>query len=130
MKIHNENAIRIAEFLEGHPKIKKVTYPGLPSHPHHELALRQSRGFGGMISFEVKGNVDDAKRFMEKLELFAIAESLGGVESLIELPAVMTHSSLSAAAREKIGITDTFIRMSVGIEDVDDLITDLKKALD
>jgi cystathionine gamma-lyase len=129
MQRHNQNAIEIAEFLEKHPKINKVIYPGLQSHPQHQLAKQQASGFGGIISFEIKGNIDDAKTFLEHLTLFALAESLGGVESLIELPAVMTHASVSKESREKIGITDTLIRVSVGIEDSKDLINDLKIAL-
>ena len=130
MQQHNQNAIEIAEFLEKHPKIKKVIYPGLKSNPQHQLAKQQASGFGGIISFEIKGTIDDAKAFLEHLTLFALAESLGGVESLIELPAVMTHASVSKESREKIGITDTLIRVSVGIEDSKDLINDLKIALD
>ena len=129
MQRHNQNAIEIAEFLEKHPKINKVIYPGLQSHPQHQLAKQQTSGFGGIISFEIKGTINDAKAFLERLTLFALAESLGGVESLIELPAVMTHASVSKESREKIGITDTLIRVSVGIEDSKDLINDLKKAL-
>jgi len=129
MEQHQANALKVAQFLENHPKIKKVFYPGLPSHPQHQLAKTQARGFGGMISFEIKGNIQIAQNFLENLKLFSVAESLGGVESLIEQPAVMTHSSLTKNAREKIGITDTLIRMSVGIEDVEDLIADLQNAL-
>jgi cystathionine gamma-lyase len=130
MQRHNQNAIEIAEFLEKHPKVNKVIYPGLKSHPQHQLAKQQTSGFGGIISFEIKGTGNDAKTFLERLTLFALAESLGGVESLIELPAVMTHASVSKESREKIGITDTLIRVSVGIEDSKDLINDLKEALD
>lgn len=129
MQRHNQNALEIATFLEQHSKIKRVFYPGLRSHPQHILALQQASGFGGIISFEIKGEFEDAKAFLERLSLFALAESLGGVESLIELPAVMTHASVSKKDREKIGITDTLIRISVGIEDVKDLIADLKQAL-
>jgi cystathionine gamma-lyase len=128
MQRHNQNALQIAEFLEQHPKVSKVIYPGLPSHPQHQLAKQQTTGSGGIISFEITGNIEDSKRFLEKLKLFALAESLGGVESLIELPALMTHSSVSKESREKIGITDTLIRISVGIEDCKDLIDDLKQA--
>jgi len=129
MQRHNQNTIEIAEFLEKHPKIYKVIYPGLKSHPQHELASTQASGFGGIISFEIKGTINDAKAFLERLTLFALAESLGGVESLIEIPAVMTHASVSKESREKIGITDTLIRVSVGVEDSIDLINDLKMAL-
>lgn len=126
MQRHNQNALQIAEFLERHPKVSKVIYPGLPSHPQHQLAMQQTTGSGGIVSFEIAGNIDDAKSFLERLTLFALAESLGGVESLIELPALMTHASVSKESREKIGITDTLIRISVGIEDSQDLINDLK----
>ena len=129
MQRHNENALRIAGYLEQHPRIKKVIYPGLKSHPQHDLASRQASGFGGIISVELKGTIDDAKNFLEHLHLFALAESLGGVESLIELPALMTHASVAKEVREQIGITDTLVRISVGIEDVEDLIADLKQAL-
>jgi cystathionine gamma-lyase len=129
MEQHQKNALEIARFLEKHPKIDKVIYPGLESHPQHELAKEQSSGFGGVLSFEMKGNIEDAERFLERLKLFALAESLGGVESLIELPSVMTHASIAKEVREKVGITDTLIRVSVGIEDVEDLINDIKNAL-
>jgi cystathionine gamma-lyase len=126
---HNENALKIARFLEGHHSVKKVIYPGLESHPQYKLASTQASGYGGIISFEIEGTIEDAKTALEKLHLFALAESLGGVESLVELPALMTHASVAKADREKIGISDTLIRLSVGIEDVEDLITDLKQAL-
>jgi cystathionine gamma-lyase len=129
MQRHNQNAIEIANFLVQHPKIKRVIYPGLESHPQHQLAKEQASGFGGIISFELKGSVDDAKAFLERLTIFALAESLGGVESLIELPAVMTHASVPKEFRERIGITDTLIRVSVGIEDVKDLINDLNESI-
>jgi cystathionine gamma-lyase len=130
MQRHNQNALEIAGFLEQHPKVKKVIYPGLKSHPQHQLAKQQTTGFGGVISFEIAGTIEDAKTFLEGLTLFALAESLGGVESLIELPALMTHASVSREVREKTGITDTLIRVSVGIEDSKDLMNDLKQALD
>jgi cystathionine gamma-lyase len=126
---HQKNALKIARYLESHPKISKVIYPGLESHPQHELAKKQTSGFGGILSFEIKGTITDAELFLEKLQLFALAESLGGVESLIELPALMTHASVAKKVREQIGITDTLIRVSVGVEDVKDLIADLKQAL-
>lgn len=126
MQRHHQNALLIAAFLEQHPKVNKVIYPGLESHPQYQLAKEQTTGSGGIISFEIAGNIDDATRFLERLTLFALAESLGGVESLIELPALMTHSSVSKESREQIGITDTLIRISVGIEDSKDLINDLK----
>jgi cystathionine gamma-lyase len=106
-----------------------VFYPGLPSHPQHALAQRQMRAFGGMISVELAGGLDEAKRFLERCRLFALAESLGGVESLIELPALMTHASLPPERRQEIGIDDGLIRLSVGIEEPEDLIVDLKQAL-
>jgi len=126
---HQENALKIARFLEKHHKVKRVIYPGLPSHPQHELALRQTSGSGGVLSFEIKGDISDAENFLQKLKLFSLAESLGGVESLIELPALMTHASVAKEVRERIGITDVLIRVSVGIEDAKDLISDLKQAL-
>ena len=122
---HNENAVKVANYLESHPKVKKVNYPGLKSHPQHELAKKQMSGFGGMISFEIKGKLKEAKKFLENLKIFSLAESLGGVESLIEHPALMTHASVAKEEREKIGITDSLIRVSVGIENADDLIGDL-----
>jgi len=129
MEKHNENAQKVAEFLENHPKIAKVYYPGLKSHPQHELAKRQASGFGGTFSFEIKGDINSAKKFLESLEIFTLAESLGGVKSLIECPALMTHDSVPKEEREAIGIKDTLIRVSVGIEDVEDLIRDLKRGL-
>ncbi|NOZ48087.1 MAG: cystathionine gamma-synthase [Chlorobi bacterium] len=130
MKVHGENAIQIANFLNQHPKVKKVIYPGLTSHPQHEIAKKQMKGFGGMISIELDGGINEAKKFVSSLNYFALAESLGGVESLIELPAPMTHASVPEKTREKLGITDSLVRISVGIENQDDLINDLKQALD
>jgi cystathionine gamma-lyase len=130
MEQHQKNAFAIARFLEKHPKISKVLYPGLESHPQHELVKRQTTGFGGMLSFELKGTLEDAEKFMNKLVLFVTAESLGGVESLIELPAKMTHVHVDRAVREAIGITDTLMRVSVGIEDSKDLIADMEQALE
>jgi cystathionine gamma-lyase len=129
MKQHAASALKIAEHLEQHSQVTKVLYPGLPSHPQHELACRQMDGFSGMVTFFVKGDLEDAKRVLKKTKLFALAESLGGVESLIEHPAIMTHSSLPAQVRKDLGIEDTLIRLSVGIEDTDDLIADLDQAL-
>ncbi|MBU6152952.1 MAG: cystathionine gamma-synthase [Bdellovibrionales bacterium] len=129
MKEHERNAFEIAKFLEAHPKVTKVLYPGLPSHPQHELARAQMHGFGGMISFEVKGGLSEATRVLEKTKLFTLAESLGGVESLIEHPAIMTHASVPVENRKALGISDSLIRISVGIEDVKDLIADLTQAL-
>lgn len=129
MERHCANAQRIAEFLEAHPKVGKVYYPGLPSHPQHALAQRQMRGFGGMVTAVLKGGLDDARRFLERCELFALAESLGGVESLIEHPAIMTHASVPKEIREALGISDGLVRLSVGIEDADDLLAELEAAL-
>lgn len=129
MQRHCENALRIARFLEKHPKVKRVIYPGLSSHPQHSLASRQMKDFGGMISCHLKANLSKTKKFLSSLRFFTLAESLGGVESLIEHPAIMTHASIPKENREKIGITDGMIRLSVGIEHVDDLIDDLTEAL-
>ncbi len=129
MERHNENALKIAEYLEAHPKVRKVNYPGLKSHPQHDLAKRQMSGFGGMLSFEIKGGLREAKTFLEGLRIFSLAVSLGGVESLIEHPATMTHASVPQEEKERIGITDSLIRMSVGIENVEDLIEDLDSSL-
>lgn len=129
MARHNENAAAIAEWLVGREEVDEVIYPGLASHPQHELAARQMRGGGGIVTFVMKGGLEDARRFLERCEVFALAESLGGVESLIEHPAIMTHASIPKDKREALGISDTLIRLSVGIEDVDDLIADLEQAL-
>jgi cystathionine beta-lyase/cystathionine gamma-synthase len=128
MRQHDANGRRIAEWLTKHPKVERVYYPGLPSHPQHELACRQMKGFGGMISVEL-GSLERAKRFAERTRIFALAESLGGVESLIGHPASMTHASVPAEMRRALGLTDSLVRLSVGIEDVDDLIADLDQAL-
>ena len=130
MQRHSENGQKIAEFLENHPKVKDVIYPGLASHPQHDLAQRQMpKGFGGMVSFNFKsGAKADAVSFLEKVKVFTLAESLGGVESLANHPALMTHASLPAEKRAEIGITDDLVRLSVGIEDIDDLIADLERA--
>ena len=129
MAQHCSNALAIAEFLQHHPKVERVHYPGLASHEHHELAARQMDGFGGMVTVVLQGELADACRFLERCELFALAESLGGVESLIEHPAIMTHASVPRAVSEQLGIGDTLVRLSVGIEDPDDLIDDLSCAL-
>jgi cystathionine gamma-lyase len=129
MREHEANAKKVAAYLEKHPKIEKVIYPGLQSHPQHELAKTQMSGFGGMLSFVMKGNLADATRVLESVKLFTLAESLGGVESLIEHPAIMTHASIPPETRKMLGIADTLIRISVGIEDAEDLIHDLKQAL-
>src|SRR5262249_5817593 len=129
MERHCASALEIAAWLERHPKVARVYYPGLASHPQHALAKRQMRAFGGMISLDLKGTLDDAKRFLERCRLFSLAESLGGVESLIEHPALMTHGSVPADVRAELGVGDTLVRLSVGIEDADDLIADLASAL-
>ena len=128
MEKHQSNAFAIAEYLENHPKVERVYYPGLKSHPQYELSLKQAKGFGGMVSFEIKGGEKEAVQFLECLELFTLAESLGGVESLIEHPALMTHSSITKKEREQAGIKDSLIRVSVGVEDKTDLINDLEQA--
>lgn len=130
MSAHVRNAQTLAEFLEGHPKVQSVIYPGLKSHPQHGLAKEQMSGMGGMITFFLKGGLAESRRLLENVKLFALAESLGGVESLIEHPAIMTHASVPVEARQKLGISDNLIRVSAGIEDLDDLITDLKTALE
>ncbi|MDA3881090.1 MAG: PLP-dependent aspartate aminotransferase family protein [Prolixibacteraceae bacterium] len=130
MKSHGENAKTIAEFLENHQKVEKVIYPGLKSFPQHDLARKQMKGYGGIITFFLKGGLTESKQFLENTKLFSLAESLGGVESLIEHPAIMTHASVPAGQRNKLGIHDNLIRVSVGIEDVDDLKEDLSNALE
>ena len=129
MERHCSNAIQIANFLESHNSIQRVIYPGLESHPQHEIAKKQMNGFGGMISVEIKGGLEGAKKFLERTEIFSLAESLGGVESLIEHPAIMTHASIPPEVREEIGISDGLVRLSVGIEALEDLTDDLEKAL-
>ncbi|GAC1627915.1 MAG: cystathionine gamma-synthase [Nevskia sp.] len=130
MQRHCENALELAGWLEAHPKVARVHYPGLASHAQQALARRQMRGgYGGMISIDLKGGLDEARRFLERCEVFALAESLGGVESLIEHPAIMTHASIPAANRTALGISDTLCRLSVGIEGVEDLRADLDQAL-
>ena len=129
MERHCSSAMRIAKWLEGDDRVESVLYPGLASHPQHELAKEQMPGFGGIVTFFIKGDLDNARSFLEKCRLFALAESLGGVESLVDHPAIMTHASVPADERAKLGISDTLIRLSVGIEAVDDLIADLDQAL-
>ena len=129
MSRHCDSAMKIAAWLENHPQIEKVFYPGLPGHPQHALARKQMRGFGGMVTAVMKGDIDAARRMLSACKIFTLAESLGGVESLIEHPAIMTHGSIPKEQREKLGIGDGMIRLSVGIEDVDDLISDLSDAL-
>jgi cystathionine gamma-lyase len=128
MDKHQSNALAIAEYLENHPKVARVYYPGLPSHPQYSLNVKQASGFGGMISFEIKGGEKEAVQFLESLELFSLAESLGGVESLIEHPALMTHASITQKERDEAGIKDSLIRVSIGVEDKADLINDLEQA--
>ena len=128
MERHNSNGMAIAKFLEAHPKVKRVMYPGLPSHPQHELAKRQQSGFGAMITFDL-GSLDAARRLLNNVHLCSLAESLGGVESLISHPASMTHASMPPEVRKENGITDGMVRLSAGIEDVEDLIADLDHAL-
>ncbi len=130
MERHSANALHIAAWLERHPKIERVIYPGLPSHPQHELARRQMRGFGGMIGAVVRGGLAEVTRFLTHCQVFVLAESLGGVESLIEHPAIMTHASVPPEVRRDLGIDDGLVRLSVGIEDVEDLVADLAQALE
>ena len=129
MERHSTNALAVAEWLERHPRIERVIYPGLPSHPQHGLARRQMPGGGGMVTAFIKGGLEPARRFLERCRVFALAESLGGVESLIEHPAIMTHASVPAETRAALGVSDGLVRLSVGIEDVADLIADLDQAL-
>lgn len=129
MERHNSNGRRVAEFLEAHPKVARVHYPGLPSHPQHELARSQMSGFSGMVSLEL-GSPEAVKTVVEGMEIFLLAESLGGVESMSNVPSLMTHASVPEDRRLAMGITDSLIRLSVGIEDPDDLVEDLARALD
>ena len=130
MQRHCENGEKVAKFLEKHPKVDKVYWPGFQSHPNHEVAKEQMRGFGGMISFSLVGNrIEDAHAVLKKVKVFALAESLGGVESLSGHPATMTHASIPKEERKKTGIADSLIRLSVGIEDEEDIIEDLNQAL-
>ncbi|MBO6836169.1 MAG: PLP-dependent aspartate aminotransferase family protein [Alphaproteobacteria bacterium] len=130
MRQHCSGAMRIAEYLEAHDKVERVIYPGLESHPQHDLAARQMvGGYGGIVTAILKGGLDESRRFLEHTDLFALAESLGGVESLIEHPAIMTHASIPAEIRAELGISDSLVRLSVGIEDIDDLLADLDSAL-
>jgi len=129
MREHCTSALAIAQWLSTHPKVERVIYPGLPSHPQHALAQRQMNGFGGMVTPILKGNLDDSRRFLERLKIFVCAESLGGVESLAEHPAIMTHASIPADIRRKLGISDSLVRLSVGVEDVADLRADIDQAL-
>ena len=128
MARHEQSGRVIAEYLAAHPQVEKIIFPGLPRHPQHDLAKRQQRGFGGMMSFVLKGGLEESRRFLSACQIFSLAESLGGVESLIEHPAIMTHASIPAAQRAALGISDGFIRLSVGLEDVEDLRADLDRA--
>lgn len=130
MEFHEKNASKLAEYLDGHEKVEEVYYPGLKSHPQHNLAKEQMSGYGGMLSFEVKGGLEEASTVVENLGIFNLAESLGGVESLVEIPGVMTHASLSEEERKETGIKDNLIRLSVGIEETSDLINDIEKSLE
>ena len=130
MRSHGENAARVAELLASHEAVSKVYYPGLATHPGHEIARTQQQGFGAMVSFELAGNLEHAKAFLHGVRLFSLAESLGGVESLVAHPASMTHAAMDEAARQRAGITDTLVRLSVGIEDGNDLVADLRAGLD
>ena len=130
MERHNENGLRVARFLAGHPAVESVYYPGLPGHPDHERALRQMRGFGGVVSFEVKGGMEGVKAFIDALRIPLIGPSLGGVESLVEQPALMSHYELDPAERQAIGVSDGLVRYALGIEDAEDLIADLAQALE
>lgn len=130
MERHKSNSLAIASFLETHPKVERVLHPGLPSHPQHELAKRQTYGHSGIMSFYIRGGLEESSNFLKALHVFTLAESLGGYESLAELPSVMTHASVPLQQRQELGITDGLVRLSVGLEDVDDLIADLQQALD
>lgn len=134
MERHGSNAMAVASFLSSHPRVERVTYPGLSSHPQHAVARRQmmggERGFGGMVTCVVRGGLDAARRMLERVRVFSLAESLGGVESLIEHPAIMTHASVPAEVRASLGISDGLVRLSVGIEDAGDLVEDLRQALE
>jgi cystathionine beta-lyase/cystathionine gamma-synthase len=129
MKQHCESAMKVARWLKKQPKVKKVFYPGLPEHPQHKLAKQQMRDFGGMISFEL-GSLSAAKNFLKRVRLCALAESLGGVETIITHPATMTHAAIPPEQRRRIGVTDGLVRISVGIEDVKDIIVDLEQGMD
>jgi len=130
MRQHEANAIAVANYLKGHPAVKRVFYPGLDSHLGHEIAKKQMKGFGGMVSFELKGTIEAVNNFLKRIKVFALAESLGGAASLAEHPATMTHASMPEDYRKRVGITDELIRLSVGLENIDDLIEDLRQALE
>lgn len=130
MQRHCENALKVATFLESHACVERVVYPGLPSHPQHALATKQMKGYGGMITFYLKGGMDESRVFLSALQLFALAESLGAVESLAEHPAIMTHAAVPADQRKLLGISDNMVRLSVGVEDIEDIVGDLTQAFD
>ena len=130
MRQHEENATAVANYLKGHPAVDRVFYPGLNSHPGHEIAKRQMKGFGGMVSFELKGDIEAVNRFLRRIKVFCLAESLGGPLSLAEHPATMSHASMPEEYRKKVGITERLIRLSIGLENIDDLIDDLRQALE
>jgi cystathionine gamma-synthase len=130
MPVHEANALAIARFLSQHPAVAKVYFPGLETHPQHQLACQQQSGFGAMVSFELRGGIEQVRRFVEGVKLFSLAESLGGVESLIAHPATMTHAAMDVDARRRAGLGDTLLRLSVGLESADDLVADLKEALE
>jgi cystathionine gamma-lyase len=129
MERHNQSGMKVARWLDGHRRVERIVYPGLASHPQHSVAKEQMCGMGGMITAYLKGGLAESRKFLEKVRIFALAESLGGVESLIEHPAIMTHASVPAEVRQQLGISDSMVRLSVGIEDADDLIADLDQAL-
>ena len=130
MKAHNENGFKVAEYLNTNSKVEKVFYPGLPHHKNHDLAKKQMNGFGGMVSFSLNSNtIEDAYDFFGRIKIFSLAESLGGIESMINHPASMTHASIPKEDREKAGLKDTLLRLSVGVEDIEDIIEDLKQAI-
>jgi cystathionine gamma-lyase/cystathionine beta-lyase len=129
MMQHEKNAAQVATYLERHPRVKMVFYPGLKSHPGHEIAIKQMEGFGGVVSFEIEGGIEAANSFLRSVRIFSLAESLGGVDSLVEHPATMSHASMPEEVRRVVGITDSLIRLSVGLESIDDLLEDLEQAL-
>jgi cystathionine gamma-synthase len=130
MRLHEQNAAQVARFLSGHPAVKRVYYPGLETHPNHDIARGQQSGFGGMVSFEIAGKLAEVHHVLRSVKVFALAESLGGVESLIDHPISMTHASMDPVLREEAGITESLIRLSVGLEDIEDILEDLRNALD
>ena len=129
MRQHEANATAVAQFLKGQPAVSRVYYPGLPDHPGHEIAVKQMKGFGGMVSFEMKGGLEAVNRFLHGIKVFTLAESLGGMTSLAGHPVTQSHASMSKEQREKIGITEGLVRLSVGLENIDDLLEDLAQAL-